>query len=76
MEEVAIHRQRVERVQKLIAALPDDLRYPLVLSAIEELSSRQISDVLGISESSVRGRIFRARQILQEKLVALTKQKR
>jgi len=75
-EEVAIHRQRVERVRKLIAALPDDLRYPLVLSAIEELSSRQISDVLGISESSVRGRIFRARQILQEKLVALTKQKR
>ena len=71
-EEVAIHRQRVECVQKLIAALPDDLRYPLVLSAIEELSSRQISDMLGISESSVRGRIFRARQILKEKLVALT----
>ena len=75
-EHVAIHRQRVERVRKLITALPDDLRYPLVLSAIEELTSPQISKVLGISQSSVRGRIFRARQILKEKLLALAEKKR
>ena len=47
---------------------PEDLRFPLVLSAIEELNSRQIGEVLGIPESSVRGRILRARQILKEKL--------
>jgi len=75
-ERLAIHRQQVERVQKLIAALPEELRYPLVLSAIEEMNSRQISEVLDIPESSVRGRIFRARQILKERLSAMTETKR
>jgi RNA polymerase sigma-70 factor, ECF subfamily len=56
----------------LIAVLPEELRHPLLLSAIEELNSRQIAEVLGVSESAVRGRIFRARQILKEKLAALT----
>ncbi|HVP53431.1 MAG TPA: RNA polymerase sigma factor [Candidatus Eisenbacteria bacterium] len=69
-EHSAIRRQQVERVQRLIASLPDDLRHPLVLSALEELNSRQIAEMLGINESSVRGRILRARQILREKLAA------
>jgi RNA polymerase sigma-70 factor, ECF subfamily len=71
-EHVAMHRQQIDRVHRLIAALPEELRYPLVLSALEELNSRQIGEVLGIPESSVRGRILRARQILKEKLVAVT----
>ena len=75
-EHLAIHRQRVEHVQKLIASLPEDLRYPLVLSAMEELNSRQIAEILGIPESSVRGRIFRARQVLKEKLSALSEARR
>lgn len=74
-ERLSIHRQQIERLQRLIAALPDDLRHPLVLSAIEELNSRQIGEMLGIPESSVRGRIMRARQILKEKL-AVTETKR
>ena len=75
-EHLAIQHQRMEFVRKLIAALPEELRYPLVLSAIEEMNSRQISEVLGISESSVRGRIFRARQVLKEKLSAVSETKR
>jgi RNA polymerase sigma-70 factor (ECF subfamily) len=74
-EQVSIERQSVERVHRLIASLPDELRYPLVLSAIEELNSRQIAEMLGIAESSVRGRIMRARQLLREKLAATTEVK-
>lgn len=74
-EHTAIHRQQIDRVHRLIAALPEDLRYPLVLSALEELNSRQIGEILSIPESSVRGRILRARQILKEKL-AVTEAKR
>lgn len=74
-EQLAIHRQRVNHVQRLIAALPEDLRYPLVLSALEELDSRQIAEILGTSESAVRGRIFRARQILKEKLSTVMEKK-
>jgi RNA polymerase sigma-70 factor (ECF subfamily) len=70
-EHVAMHRQQIDRVHRLIAALPEDLRYPLVLSALEELNSRQIGEVLGIPESSVRGRILRARQILKDKLAVM-----
>jgi RNA polymerase sigma-70 factor (ECF subfamily) len=69
-EHLAIHRQQVERLRTLIASLPDDLRFPLVLSAIEELNSRQIGEMLGIPESSVRGRIMRARQILRDKITS------
>jgi RNA polymerase sigma-70 factor (ECF subfamily) len=74
-EHLAIHRQRIQQVQRLITALPEDLRYPLVLSAMEELNTRQIAELLGITEAAVRGRIFRARQILKEKLAALTETK-
>lgn len=55
-------------VEKLIAALPEKLRAPLVLSALEEMSPREIAATLGVNEAAVRSRVFRARQILKEKL--------
>ena len=55
-------------VHRLIDALPEELRQPLVLSAIDELTSREIAAVLGVPEGTVRTRLMRARQILREKL--------
>ena len=55
----------------LIAALPSKLRDPLTLSTLEEMSPTQIADVLGMNEAAVRSRLFRARQILRNKLAAL-----
>jgi RNA polymerase sigma-70 factor (ECF subfamily) len=55
-------------LEKLIAALPSKLRQPLILSTIEEMSPREIAATLGINEAAVRSRVFRARQILKEKL--------
>lgn len=55
-------------LEKLIQALPPKLRQPLILSTIEEMSPREVAAVLGIEESAVRSRIFRARKILKEKL--------
>jgi RNA polymerase sigma-70 factor, ECF subfamily len=64
-----MHGQRVEAaLEKLIAALPTKLREPLVLSTIEEMSPREVGAALGINEAAVRSRVFRARQILKEKL--------
>lgn len=57
-------------LDKLIAALPEKLRAPLILSAVEEMSPREIAATLNINEAAVRSRIFRARQILKEKLAA------
>jgi RNA polymerase sigma-70 factor, ECF subfamily len=56
------------RLERLIAALPEKLRQPLILSAIEEMASREVAVTLGINEAAVRSRVFRARQILREKL--------
>ena len=57
-------------VHRLIDALPETLRQPLALSAIEELTSREIAAVLEIPEGTVRTRILRAREILKERLIA------
>jgi len=55
-------------VEKMIAALPPKLREPLILSTIEEMSPKEVAATLGINEAAVRSRVFRARQILKEKL--------
>jgi RNA polymerase sigma-70 factor (ECF subfamily) len=62
-------------VEKLIAGLPKKLREPLIFSTIEEMSPREAGAVLGISEAAVRSRVFRARQILKEKLAAQVERK-
>jgi RNA polymerase sigma factor (sigma-70 family) len=55
-------------LEKMIAALPAKLREPLILSTIDEMSPREVAATLGTNEAAVRSRIFRARQILREKL--------
>jgi RNA polymerase sigma-70 factor, ECF subfamily len=61
------------RLERWIDALPEKLRHPLILSAIEEMAPRGIASMLGINEAAVRSRIFRARQVLRERLAALEK---
>lgn len=56
---------------RLIAGLPDELRHTLELSSVQELSSVEIAEVLGIPEGTVRTRLMRARAVLKEKLQAL-----
>jgi RNA polymerase sigma-70 factor, ECF subfamily len=60
--------QTSARLERLIAVLPEKLRQPLVLSALEEMSPHDVAATLGISEAAVRSRVFRARHILREKL--------
>jgi len=70
--EQMLARDEMKRlVETLIAALPNDLREPLQLSTVEEMSAAEIAAVVGIPEATVRTRLFRARQILKEKLAAL-----
>ncbi len=70
-ERLLLDAERVELLQELISALPDTLRDALVLSTLEELSSREVGTVLRVSEAAVRSRSFRARQILRERLLTL-----
>jgi len=70
-EQEAIATDWSTTVHRLIDALPDELRLPLALSTVEEMNSREIGEVLGIPEGTVRTRLMRARQSLKQKLAEL-----
>lgn len=67
-EKQAIDADRHAMVHRLIDALPEELRQPLALSTVDELTSREVGEVMGIPEATVRTRLFRAREILKQKL--------
>ena len=71
VDEIAASRQMMSLVERLVSSLPRDLREALILSTIEELTSAEISRVLGIPEGSVRNRLLRGREILRQKLATL-----
>jgi RNA polymerase sigma-70 factor (ECF subfamily) len=72
-EEAAIAAGRVATVHRLVDALPEELRQPLALSTVEELTTREIAELMGIPEGTVRTRLMRARQLLREKLTRRTR---
>jgi len=59
------------RVQEALLELPPDLRMAVILFDIEGQSYRDIADVLGIPEGTVKSRIHRARNALRELLRGL-----
>ncbi|HEX3941548.1 MAG TPA: sigma-70 family RNA polymerase sigma factor [Acidobacteriaceae bacterium] len=58
-------------IHRMIDALPEDLRQPIVLSGIEGMTSREIAAVLRLPEGTVRTRLMRARKLLKEKFAQL-----
>ena len=71
-EDAAVSADWSAAVHRLVDALPEELRQPLALSTVEEMNSREIAEAMGIAEGTVRTRLMRARQILKQKLAALT----
>lgn len=54
---------------ELISALPEDSREVLLLFYREGQSSQQVAELLGLSDSAVRKRLSRARQLVREDLL-------
>ena len=69
-EQTTLGNEMAALLESLISALPKTLQDPLRLSTVEEFEPREIADLLRTSEAAVRSRLFRARQILKEKLQA------
>jgi RNA polymerase sigma-70 factor (ECF subfamily) len=55
-------------MEELIAALPKDMQDVINLSSAGEMSAAEIGEILGVAEGTVRTRLFRARQLLRERL--------
>jgi RNA polymerase sigma-70 factor (ECF subfamily) len=67
-EQIASAAQHHAHVLSCVDQLPAKEREVLMLSAFEELTSVEIAEVLGITESSVRSRLFRARNLMADLL--------
>lgn len=67
-EQRAAAAQHHARVLACVEQLPAKEREVMLLSAFEELTSVEIATVLGITESSVRSRLFRARNQMADLL--------
>jgi len=71
-DRILLEQERSALLERLISALPSQLRDALVLSTLDEIAPREVAAMLGISEAAVRSRSFRAREILRERLSALS----
>jgi RNA polymerase sigma-70 factor (ECF subfamily) len=67
-----ISRETLSQLDRMIAILPSKERDALLLTSFEELTSAEAAAVLGTTETSVRARVFRARQKLAVRLGKLT----
>jgi RNA polymerase sigma-70 factor (ECF subfamily) len=70
-EDAAANSQMQQMLARVMHSLPEELRAPLLLGGIQELSSREVAEALQIPETTVRVRQMRARQLLREKLEQL-----
>ncbi len=56
-------------IRDALAELPEDFRLAVVLADVEELSYREISDILGCPIGTVMSRLHRGRRILKTRLI-------
>jgi RNA polymerase sigma-70 factor (ECF subfamily) len=75
-EEAATDTDEQALLHELIDRLPEELRQPLLLSAIDELTSREIALAMGIPEGTVRTRLMRARAELRNQFAELNQSRR
>ncbi|MFH1681334.1 MAG: sigma-70 family RNA polymerase sigma factor [Candidatus Eisenbacteria bacterium] len=70
-EELAAASEAREILRRALPELHSDLRAVIVLRHFEGMSYREIGEVLGIPEKTVKSRLFSARHALRRSLVRL-----
>ncbi len=69
-EAVVEQHERARIVRKAIDRLPESYRMIVTLRDMEELSTAEVAQVLGISAGNVRVRLHRARNVLRQRLLS------
>jgi RNA polymerase sigma-70 factor (ECF subfamily) len=67
-DELVAREQLRRRVADAVIALPEPYRATVWLCHLEELSTTDVGQRLGVAEATVRVRLHRARQVLRERL--------
>ena len=70
-DEMLVRKERAILLERVLLSLPRDLRETFVLLTVEEMTSQNAAEILGITDSSVRDRLSRARKVIKEKLAVL-----
>jgi RNA polymerase sigma-70 factor, ECF subfamily len=70
-EQSAVNEDERSVLRRLIDGLPEELRRPLVLSSIEEMTSQEVAEAMGIPEGTVRTRVMRARTELRRRFLTM-----
>jgi RNA polymerase sigma-70 factor (ECF subfamily) len=67
-EEDRQRRERNEKVEAAVRALPPELRVVIIMRHFEDLSYREIGEILGIPAKTVKSRLYTARRRLARAL--------
>ena len=67
-EEWAMRNERQQQILEAVASLEPEFREALALRELHQLSYQEIAEELDLAVGTVKSKIFRARQALQEKL--------
>jgi RNA polymerase sigma-70 factor, ECF subfamily len=70
-EELAVRSETRQFVDDALATLDEKYRTVFVLRDIEEFSTQETSEILGITQEAVKVRLLRARLMLRERLTRL-----
>jgi RNA polymerase sigma-70 factor (ECF subfamily) len=68
--EAALAGERAAAVRRAVRSLPEDLREAVVLCEWEERSVAEAAAIAGATPKAVESRLYRARQVLRERLKA------
>ena len=69
-EEATIRQEERDEVRKMLDHLPPQYRAAVILRYWYELSYREIAEVMGTTESAVKSRLYRAREMLAQRAMA------
>jgi RNA polymerase sigma-70 factor (ECF subfamily) len=70
-EESVVQQEKRDEVRQMLDHLSPEYRAAVVLRYWYELSYREIAEVMGITESAVKSRLYRAREKLAQRAMAL-----
>jgi RNA polymerase sigma-70 factor, ECF subfamily len=69
-EEIALKKELRSKLEDAILTLPKHYRLVLILRDMEQLDTREVAEVMGISEKTTKMRLHRARVFLRNALAA------
>ena len=67
-EEVVLSQELRGRLESAVLALPKPYRLVLILRDMEQLDTREVAEVMGISEDTAKMRLHRARALVRKTL--------